>query len=80
MPVEVWHVPTILSKPIHPIAFVDGLDEHHQELVVKWLRALGRKHGHANGVGIDAEAGEMGHVLHRANACNGCGCLCLVVI
>ena len=29
VPVEVWHVPTILSKPIHPIAVVDGRNEHH---------------------------------------------------
>jgi hypothetical protein len=64
MPVEVWHVPTILSKPIHSIVVVEGHDEHHQELAVKWLRALERKHGHANGVRIDTEAGEICHVFN----------------
>ncbi len=41
---------------------------------------LGIKHAHDDSVEIDAKAGEISHVLHRADASNGSDCLCLVGI
>ncbi len=40
MPMEAWHISTILGKPISPIAAVDRLGEDQQELTIEWLRAL----------------------------------------
>ncbi len=71
---------TILGKPVNPVAAVDDFDKRQQELVEEWLRALGRKHAHDDSVKIDAKAGEISHVLHRADASDGSDCLCLVGI
>jgi hypothetical protein len=77
---EVWHISTILGKPVNPITAVDRFDEHQQELVIEWLRALRRKHAHDNSVRIDAKSGEVSHILRRANTSNGGDYLCFVVI
>ncbi len=80
MPMEAWHIFTILGKPVNPVAAVDNVDKRQQELAEEWLRALGRKHAHDNSIKIDAKAGEISHVLHRADASDGSDCLCLVGI
>ncbi len=53
MPMEAWHIFTILGKPVNPVAAVDNFDKRQQELVEEWLRALGRKHAHDDSVKID---------------------------
>jgi hypothetical protein len=80
MPMEAWHIFTILGEPVNPVAAVDDFDKRQQELAEEWLRALGRKHAHDDSVKIDAKAGEISHALHRANASNGSDCLHLVGI
>jgi hypothetical protein len=77
---EAWHIFTILGKSVNPVAAVDDFHKQQQELVEEWLRALGRKHAHDDSVKIDAKAGEISHVLHRADASDGSDCLRLVGI
>ena len=40
MPMEAWHISTVLGKPISPITTVNRLDEDQQELTIEWLRPL----------------------------------------
>jgi hypothetical protein len=77
---EAWHISIILGKSVNPITAVDDFYEHQQELVVKWLRAIKRKHVHDKSVGIDTKASEISHILHRAYASDGSDCLCFVGI
>jgi hypothetical protein len=37
MPMEAWHIATVLGEPISPIAAVDHLDKCQQELTIEWL-------------------------------------------
>ena len=79
MPMEAWHTPPILCKPVNPVTAVDNLNKHQQELAEERLRALRGKHTHNDSVQVvDTETGDVPHILHCSDKSNRGDRLCFV--